>query len=204
MLVRWFAAHVLRTVGPGDIDGRDAVDSRAGWQTPGARALTWLYVGGESGAGLAWLLDLVPANGDAPWPPPREQLPPEQHPGAAAVRHTWERVRTYGVEPSHDDPDTRASLLALAWPCGVAQRRAALLQVGVAPNICDRLVSVTWDEALASLAAQGASAGPAADAPAEASEPDAHRSPLHRWTWQRVVLFCALVFASIWVYVLDK
>ena len=100
----------------------------------------------------------------------------------------------------------REALLTLAWHCGSDARARALSVMNPQHRRFAEVAAAaggdpsTVLERFRDLAAGGAAK---ARGDAEAAAPLAPPSPLHRWTWQRGVIFMFLLALSLWVYLKD-
>ncbi len=180
--------------------------SCAAWAVPGARALSLAYLGAEPDGRLQLALGV---NGhEGPGTQGEELGGPLPPAGERRWRGPIERILNAVQLNSGEIPvGTRAKArLGLAWHCGEESRVLALC--GGEParrREAERAVrdAVSIEQAVQRFMERvGAREDGAKDLPAPA--PARGPSPLHRWTWQRLLIFGVLLFLSAWAYLGDK
>ena len=221
-VVRWFAGlvlDVLQDLAPASSDllavalsdARVALDisPEDAWLVPGARSLAVLFLGAEPSGRLRAGLGVSEDRTEEHWPPATEQAGPSidtrerpwRQPLEEMLQSIWDRD---SIVPA---TDRRRAQLGLAWHCGAHSRVCALsLSVHDHRRSAELAVSAGVD-LVATLAQFKLLATPGRSeqlAEFEPSTPPPRPSPLHRWTWQRVLMFGLLVALSLWMYLGDK
>lgn len=189
------------------VDAREEIKRSpcAAWAVPGARALSLAYLGAEPDGRLQLALGVDAHDGlGSPGEELAGPVPPSgERRWRGAVEKVLDAVRS---NDSEIPMGTRVKArLGLVWRCGDESRVLALCGGDRAQRLqAERAVNgaTSAEQALQRFMEGTGAFDTGANepvAPAGAHGP----SPLHRWTWQRVLIFAVLVALSAWAYLGD-
>ena len=185
------------------------VDEDAAWLVPGARSLAALALGADPNGQLRVALGVRGEPDGRSWPPPEELRSAEAEDASRPWRQPLDDIlrACWAGDPLIPSPVRRALQCRLAWHCGSESRVEALcLSVTSQRAVAEAAIAAGGDVTAICARFEASVSGGRMNEDGGSPAPEAPkpRSPLHRWTWQRVLLFILLVGLSLWVYLGDK